>query len=187
MAIPSKVLGGAELVDAGGVLRKVGLEQGLRVADFGCGGRAYFTLQAAKLVGRDGIVYAIDILKSSLKAVDDLARFYNLRNTKAIWADLEVLGSTKIDKESLDFVIITNLFFQTKKHQTIWQEAFRTLKPGSKVFVSDWNKTASPLGPPLSLRIDPGKIKKTAQENGFSLIEEFLAGPYHFGLIFVRK
>lgn len=187
MELSSKISGGAELVDAEAVLKRAGLEQDMKVADFGCGARAYFTLQAAKLVGRDGLVYAIDILKSALKSVQDLARFYNLKNIQVIWADLEVPGSTKIENESLDFVIITNLFFQTKKHREIWQEAARVLKGGAKVFVADWGRTASPIGPPLKIRADAGEIKRVAQENGFSLIDEFPAGPYHFGLVFVKR
>jgi len=187
MEITSKVLGGAELIDAEGVLKKSGLEANMKVGDFGCGGRAYFALQAAKLVGKDGLVYAIDILKAHLKSVDDLARFYNFKNIKTVWADLEIPGSTKIESGSLDFVIITNLFFQTKKHQEIWQEVARVLKTGGKVFVADWGRAASPIGPPIEMRTDVGKIKNMAQNYQFSLIDEFPAGPYHFGLVFVKE
>ncbi|MFN3301662.1 MAG: class I SAM-dependent methyltransferase [Patescibacteria group bacterium] len=187
MVIISKIPGGAELMNAEEVLKKAGLEGGMKVADFGCGYRAYFSLQAARMVGKDGLVYAIDILKTALRSVEDLAKFYNFKNIKTIWADLEVFKATKIEDNSIDFIIITNLFFQTKEHKTILKEAVRILKNGGKVFIADWGKTASPLGPPFHLRVDAEKIKKLAQEVGLILEKEFPAGPYHFGLVFVKR
>jgi len=187
MVLISKIPGGAELINAEEVLKKAGLEAGMKVADFGCGGRAYFTLQSARLVGKEGFVYAIDILKQKLKSTEELAKFYNFKNIKTVWADLEVPGSTKIENDSIDFVLIINLFFQTKKHLEILKEASRILKNKGKVFVADWGKIASPLGPPVKMRVDPEKIKKIAEEVGFSLEKEFSAGPYHFGLVFVKK
>lgn len=187
MVIISKIPGGAELMNAEEVLKKAGVEEGMKVADFGCGARAYFSLQAAKLVGKNGTVYAIDILKTALRSTEDLAKFYNLKNIKTVWADLEVPGSTKIKDESIDFIIITNLFFQTKAHETILKEAFRILKKEGKVFVADWERIASPFGPPVRLRPKPEKIKKLAEEIGLVLEKEFRAGPYHFGLVFLKK
>jgi ubiquinone/menaquinone biosynthesis C-methylase UbiE len=187
MVIVSKIPGGAELMNAEEVLKKAGLIGGMTVADFGCGGRAYFTLNAARLVGKNGLVYAIDILKTALRSAEDLAKFYNLSNVRTIWADLEVFGSTKIEAESVDFIIITNLFFQTKKHEVILKEAFRILKKNGIVFIADWVKTATPLGPPVKMRVDPEKIKEIASNVGLTFEKEFQAGPYHFGMVFVKK
>ncbi len=187
MIFVSKIPGGAELMNAKEVLKGAGLEGEMKVADFGCGGRAYFSLQAARLVGKNGLVYAIDILKTALRSTEDLAKFYNLSNIKTVWADLEVFGSTKIESNSIDFVIITNLFFQTKKHEVFMKEAFRILKSGGKVFVADWKKTSTPLGPPIKMRVTPEKVKEIASQIGFILEKEFEAGPYHFGLVFIKR
>jgi ubiquinone/menaquinone biosynthesis C-methylase UbiE len=187
MAISPKILGGAELVDADQILENLGLSEKMQVADFGCGGRAYFALHSAKLVGPNGLVYAIDILKANLQSVEDLARFYNLKNIKTIWADLEVLGSSKIPSNSVDLVIIANLLFQTRKHKEIFQEAHRVLKNEGKILLIEWKKTASPLGPPVEMRVDPVQVKKMIQENNFKLEKEFDAGPYHFGMVLIKS
>jgi len=187
MVISPKILGGAELVDADKILQELGIAEGMKVADFGCGGRAYFTLHTAKLIGKNGVVYAIDILKANLQSVEDLAKFYGFKNIKIIWADLEVPGSAKIESSTLDLVIITNLFFQTKKHKEIFKEAQKNLKYGGKIFVTDWKRIASPLGPPLEMRVSPEQIKKIAAEINLELEKEFETGPYHFGLVFVKK
>lgn len=187
MIISPKILGGAELVDADQILKEAGLAEKMQVADFGCGGRAYFALHSAKLVGPNGLVYAIDILKANLQSVEDLAKFYNFRNIRTVWADLEVAGSTKISSSSVDLVIIANLLFQTRRHKEIFQEAHRILKKDGKVLLVEWKKTASPLGPPIEMRIDINQVKKVVQENNLKLEKEFEAGPYHHGLIFSKN
>lgn len=187
MIISPKILGGAELVDADKILQELGIAERMKIADFGCGGRAYFTLHAAKLIGKEGLVYAIDILKGNLQSVEDLAKFYGLKNVKTIWADLEMIGSTKIVSSTIDLVIITNLFFQTKKHREIFKEAQRVLKSDGKIFVADWKKISSPLGPPVEMRISPEQIKKTVEGTCLKIEKEFEAGPYHFGLVFLKK
>lgn len=187
MVLPSKIPGGAELMNAEEVLKTAGIAEKMQVADFGCGAKGHFTLQAARLVGKDGFIYSFDILKSVLQSVINLARLHGLKNIEPRWADLEVYQSTKLRSETIDFIIITNLFFQTKKHEVILKEANRILKKNGRVFLADWGKTASPLGPPVELRVDVEKIKKLAEEIGFVLEKEFQAGPYHFGLVFVKK
>ena len=68
----------------------------------------------------------------------------------------------------------------------IIEEAKRLLKSQAKLLVIDWLKTATPFGPSVEKRIDPLKVKETANKIGLNLIEEFQAGPYHFGLIFQK-
>jgi ubiquinone/menaquinone biosynthesis C-methylase UbiE len=187
MIISPKILGGAELVDADQILKDMGMAEKMQVADFGSGGRAYFALHSAKMVGPHGLVYAIDILKANLQSVEDLARFYNFKNIKTVWADLEVPGSTKIADATIDIVVIANLLFQTRKHKEILQEAHRVLKNNGKLLLVEWKKIASPLGPPVEMRLDINQIKKVVQENSFKLEKEFDAGPYHFGLVLIKN
>jgi len=187
MIISPKVVGGAELVDADQILQDMGMAEKMQVADFGSGGRAYFALHSAKMVGPAGLVYAIDILKGNLQAVEDLARFYNFKNIKTVWADLEVPGSTKIQDSTIDIVVIANLLFQTRKHKEIVQEAHRVLKKDGKLLLIEWKKINSPLGPPVEMRLDTNQVKKFIQENNFKLEKEFDAGPYHFGLILIKN
>jgi ubiquinone/menaquinone biosynthesis C-methylase UbiE len=179
--------GGKELIDARSLLEKMGIGEKMVVADLGCGKRAYFSLQAAKLVGSFGLVYAVDVLKTALKNVISMANLFGVANIKTVWADLEVFGATKILDQTIDLVIINNVLFQASKSEIILQEAGRILKKGGKLLVTDWKKTLIPFGPSAENRIDPEKIKNQAQGVGLILIDEFEAGPYHFGLIFEKR
>jgi len=184
--LPLKIPGGNELMDAKKVLEKIGLKEGDVVADLGCGGKGYFSLQAAKLVGNRGMVYAVDILKSVLRNVEKEAKFDNLYNLKAIWSNLEIVGSTKIKHESLDFSLLINILFQTEKHFEVIKESVRLLKAGGKLVVIDWKATAATFGPPPEMKVPLEEIRNFAKQLGLKEEESFEAGKFHYGIIFVK-
>jgi ubiquinone/menaquinone biosynthesis C-methylase UbiE len=168
------------------VFKKMGLEEGMAVGDLGCGNLAYYATGAAKIVGKNGLVYAVDILKTALNAVATRAKNEGLGNLKTIWSNLEVFGATTIPANSLDAIFIHNVMFQSTKHDGFIKEAMRLLKPKGKLMIVDWKKISAPFGPPVDSRPDPEKVKALAAQNGLKLNEEFDAGPYHWGMIFVR-
>jgi len=182
-----KVPGGKELIDARLLLEKAGITEGMIVADLGCGRRGYFTLQAAKLIGPDGLVYAVDVVKSALENVNSMANLFGIPNIKTLWADLEIPQATKISNESIDLAMINNVFFQTKKNDLIIKEASRILKKNSKLLVTDWKKTQAPFGPPVQDRVGPEQVKIDAQKYSLTLKKEIKAGPYHYALIFIKN
>lgn len=180
------ISGGKELINPETLLSKVGIKQGMKIADLGCGTTGRFCIPAAKLTGNTGVVYIIDILKSVLNEVSRKARLEGVNNIKAIWANLEIFGSTKIKNDFIDVATLINILFQSKEHKNILKEAYRILKINGKLLVVDWKQTAIPFGPPLIDRVKPEAIKKIARELNFQLIEEFSAGQYHYGLIFSK-
>lgn len=165
------------------ILKEINAKEEMIIADFGCGS-GFFTLPAAQWVGENGIVYAVDIQKSSLERIENQAKDLGANNIKFVWADLEIFGSTKILQESVDRIIIVNLFFQTKKQKQILEEAKRILKKDGKILILDWKTSGISFGPKISLRISEEETQKIANEVGFALERIFEAGEYHYGLIF---
>ena len=181
------ISGGNELLDAPQILTKeLGLESSKIVGDFGCGGAAYFSLAAAKLVGDQGQVYAIDVMKTVLSSAESKARMHNLYNIKTVWSDIEVFGATDIAENSLDYAFLVNVLFQSKKHDDIFKEVARLMKSGSKLLVIDWDRAATTFAPADEDKVDPDRLKQIASDNSLALEKEFKAGQYHFGLIFKK-
>lgn len=174
--------GGNELIKTD-IFKLAGIEEGMNVADLGCGNLGYFSLPAARIVGKNGTVYAVDILKSVLESVATLAKEQGLDNVKTIWSNLEILGATKIPAASIDVAFVINMLFQSAKDDLVLKEAVRLVKPGGKVIVVDWKRIDAPFGPPLADRTKPEEIKQFALTAGLKLLEEFEAGPYHYGLL----
>lgn len=183
----NKIPGGKEVIDSLKLLERLGIEEKMQVADLGCGRRGYFSLQAAKMVGELGRVYAVDVIPSALENVQSMANLFGVNNLKTVWADLEVVGGTKIPDQNIDLAMVNNVFFQTKKDDLILKEATRILKRGGKLLVTEWKKIKTPFGPPPENRVSPEEIKNNAKNCGLSLCEEFEAGPYHYALIFIKK
>lgn len=171
-----------------GILKKLDIKQGDVIADLGTGREGRMALAAAKLVGEEGVVYAVDIVKTILPAVLTKAAIYGLKNIRTVWSNLEVVGAAKaISDNSVDVAFLVTVLFQSRKHKEILQEAYRMLKPGARLCCVDWKPNEeSPLGPAENMRVSPEAIKPLALELGLRLQEEFNAGQCHWGLIFVK-
>ncbi|PIP29456.1 hypothetical protein COX27_01375, partial [Candidatus Kuenenbacteria bacterium CG23_combo_of_CG06-09_8_20_14_all_36_9] len=114
------VPGGTELLNPSDLIKnKLGVFYGAKVADLGCGGAGFFALQNAEVVGPNGLVYAVDVLKSALANVEARAKISGFKNIKTVWSNLEKYGATKINNESVDFTLLINILFQNKNHLEI--------------------------------------------------------------------
>ncbi len=174
------------VLDARSLLEEAGLEEKMKIADLGCGSRGYFAIQAAKLISEDGLVYAVDIIKSALQNVKNTADLFGITNLRIVWADLEVPGASKIPKESIDLAMLNNMLFQNEKIDEIMKEASRILKEQGKLLITEWKKTKAPLGPPLENRLSVEEAKNYAEKAGLQFQKELEAGPYHYALIFIK-
>lgn len=169
------------------IIHQAGVGYGDVVGDLGCGGMGYFTLQAAKAVGDKGQVYAVDVLKNVLKSVWTKVKLEGLTNVRMVWSNLEILGATKIRESSLDFALLVNTLFQTKKHEAVITEATRLLKKGGKLVIVDWKKMSTPFGPQTEDRVSEDEIKGIVEKLGYSLEKTLDTGPYHFLLEYIKK
>jgi len=167
------------------IIEQSGIGAGMQVADFGCG-QGDFSLAAAKIVGPDGKVHAIDIQDSALSSMRSKARIEGALNINLVKGNLEVPGASGCADASQDAVILTNLLFQTEKRAEIVREALRILKPGGIAVFVDWKKEA-PLGPMRNLRIEKTAIEQLIAQEGFVLQQNIEAGAFHFGMIFMKR
>ncbi len=183
-----KQAGGNQLLNPKDILEKIAeLSYGQTVAGLGCGPKAYFSFQAARIVGDKGLVYAVDVLKEVLSSVESHAKSNGFDNVKTIWSDLEIYGATKIPENSIDLVMLINVLYQSANIPNILKEATRLIKKEGKILIIDWMGIGTPLGPQGSKRVDPNYIKGLSDALNLSLLKEFQAGQYHFGLIFKKK
>lgn len=178
---------GSSFLHPENILAKAGLAPGKTVVDIGCGG-GYFVIAAARIVGDEGMVYGIDILKGALSSVNSKARMDGLSNVTTIWSDVEVAGGAKeIRNRSVDYVLLIQLLSQTTDHKAILEKVDRIIKEHGTVVVVDWQKNNLNIGPTEQSLIPPDTIKSLFVEAHYSFRREIETGPYHFGLIFEKK
>jgi ubiquinone/menaquinone biosynthesis C-methylase UbiE len=180
------ITGGNSLLDVNMVLTKIGLTEGMRLADLGCGASGHFVFPSARIVGPRGKVYAVDIMKIVLESINKRKRQENLQNMETVWSNLEVYNATDIESASLDIALLINTLYQSPKRKEIVREAGRLVKKDGRLVVIEWKNVSSPIGPPANDRVNKNNLVQFAKTQRLNLEEEFFAGSYHYGLIFVK-
>lgn len=114
------------------ILQEARICWGDTVLDFGCGPGSY-SLLAAQMVGSKGSVYALDIQPLALEIVSKEALARSLINLHTIRSDCR----TGLSSETVDVVLLYDVFHMFSQPQAILQELHRVLKPGGRLSVSD--------------------------------------------------
>jgi len=172
----------AKFANPQAIVDQLEINVGMAVADFGCGA-GFFSLPIAKKVGDEGKVYALDVLPDKLESVESQAKTLNLNNIITQRVNLEVLGGSKLEAESVDWVIMKDILFQNKGKDKILAEAKRILKKGGQTLVIEWNKEDTNIGPEKELRIFKETIVELARKNDWTINKEIEVGTFHYGLI----
>jgi ubiquinone/menaquinone biosynthesis C-methylase UbiE len=137
------------------------VKEGSVVADVGCAS-GYFTLRLAELVGPEGKVYAVDLNKKCIRALEkrvEKGGYRNIESHASSAADLSF-----IEDSSVDFVLASGLLCSMPHDRQLFvSEIKRILKPTGHAYLS------LGAGPPF------GFVDRTEWENileGFRLEQE---------------
>ena len=166
-------------------IEALGVEPGMRIADFGSGSGAYVLAIAEILHGR-GSIYAVDIQKDLLRRIKNEATRRSLE-VEVVWGDLEEAGGSKIADGALDLVLISNLLFQVKKREQILKEAVRVLRGNGRVAVIDWSESFGGMGPHPEDVCTKEDALMHARTTSLTFVKEFDAGAHHYGLLFRKS
>lgn len=170
-----------KFLDPAAIIAQLDVQAGSVAADFGCG-PGYFSLPFAKAVGTEGRVYSFDILPQALETVVSSSKNLGITNIETKRVNLEKENGSKLENESVDWVILKDVLFQNQKKDVIISEAYRVLKEGGKMIVVEWNQTQG-IGPDMHLRVNENEIKRMLEERGFSFEKEVAAGNFHYAFV----
>jgi len=109
-------------------LRKVGVKNAQKVLDFGAR-VGHYSIPAAIIVGKAGLVYALDKEQDTLIELQRKAQRLNLRNIRII----NTTGSVTLacETESIDIVLVYDVlhYFNPNERKQLYLEIFRVLRP----------------------------------------------------------
>jgi len=114
------------------ILEEVGIKAGFHVLDYGCGPGSYI-VPLAKLVGKSGKIYALDVHPLAIQAVQRLASRNRLENIQTILSD----SKTELPPNSVDLVLLYDILHDLDNASGVLAELDRILKPKGVLSVSD--------------------------------------------------
>ena len=175
---------GSVLLDSKKILKEIGLRPGDKVADFGAGRTGHFVFPASQIVGDEGTVYAVDIVKDVLAMIDGRRKLFGILNLHTVWGDFEREGGVRIKDQSLDWVLVVNNVWCVKDLGVLAHEIKRVMKPGGSILVVDWSRRANnPAAPPKDQRKEAMEIEARFLKEGIIKDRELMVNDTHWGLV----
>lgn len=115
-------------------LRDIGIKNGQDILDFGCG-VGHYTIPAAKIVGNEGKVYAIDKDSYVLNQLMRLTESESLKNVIPIKTSEGL--TIDLDDEFIDAVFLYDVlhYMNTEERRQLYSEVFRVLKTDALLLV----------------------------------------------------
>lgn len=172
----------SKFINPSSIIAQTPLSRGMVVADLGCGS-GFYVLPAAQLVGSEGIVYAVDVQENKLAATSSIANQFGYKNVKVVKADLSK-PILEIPEGTVDLVVIGNILHEITNKEALLKNAYRLLSSNSGVLVVEWKKQLTPLGPPITKRIDQTALEVMLMQSGFQKVSELEADGYHYAVLF---
>ncbi len=159
------------------ILEKVPLKENMVVCDLGCGSGGW-AVPLAKML-KTGVIYAVDILDSAISALNARIEREKIVNIRPILADVE--KGVKIASNTIDFVLLSNILFESDDKESILKETYRLLKPQGIALIVDW-KSDSPVG--IKERVVSfDELRLLLNKLGFKVEKEFDAGKFHWAML----
>lgn len=167
------------------IMDVLGVADGSVVADLGAGG-GWFTVQLARRVGPNGIVYAQDIQPQMIEAINRRVQLEGLANVRT------VLGTPTDPKlpTGLDAVLIVDAYHEMDEPsrpqviQDLLRSINRALKPQGRIGIVDFLPGGGGPGPAAEDRVKPDTIIATVEAAGLRLQARESIPPFQYLLVF---
>jgi ubiquinone/menaquinone biosynthesis C-methylase UbiE len=118
-------------------VKKFGIKQGMTVVDYSCSLGSY-TKEMAELVGRGGTVYAVDINRLAIEAVERKVAKYKLSNVRLILEPMLTTGyDSTLSNRLADMVCALGKLSIIKQPTAFFEELRRITKDDGTLIIDD--------------------------------------------------
>lgn len=156
-------------------LTRLGLVDGMTFADIGAG-TGIFTTAAAEITHAQ--VWAIDPSAGMREILASKKSALALDN-------VEILPDvSNLPEQSVDLALLCTVLHEIDTQETFLEEIAKRLKPAGKLAVIEFHKSASPFGPPTSIRLSPDETALLASAARLVERERFTLGENFYCVCF---
>ncbi len=144
------------------VMDELGIKPGSSVADIGAGS-GWFTVRAARRVGKEDSVYAVEINRSYVRHIRNRAKKEKLTNVKTV---LGKPDDPLLPPRSVDVVMLLKTYHEVAKPVALLRKLREAMRPGGRLGIIDKNGIGTDHG------LNADVVIKEAAQAGFALVEQ---------------
>ena len=152
------------------VLNALDLKAGDVFLDLGCGPGDY-AIEASRIVGNSGFVYALDKWQYLVDSLRKEADSKGLKNIKAVVSD--ITGPLPIKDGCVDVCLMATVLHipaVARRMRAVFSEVRRVLKTSGRLVIIECKKEDMPFGPPKNMRVSPEELENAISECGFEKV-----------------
>ena len=168
------------------LLRELGLQPGMAVADIGAG-TGYYARRIAPLVGSGnsgGLVYATDVQPEMMKMLEDGAKKAGLTNIKPVLGGLQ---SVNLPGSSIDLALMVDVYHELEYPFEVLDSLVRALKPGGRIAFVEY-RLEDPRVPIKPLhKMSEAQVRKEASVHALVWERTAHTLPWQHVVIFRKK
>jgi ubiquinone/menaquinone biosynthesis C-methylase UbiE len=160
----------------------LGIGDGSVVADLGAGS-GWFTIRLASRVGPNGRVFAEDIQRPMIQAINVRLESLGIKNVRT------VLGTASDPRlpAPVDAVLIVDAYHEMEQPVMLLRNVAKSLKPSGRIGIVNFTKEGGGPGPAMEERVDPERVISDAQAAGLTLRARETFLKYEYLLVFEKS
>jgi len=152
------------------IMDALGIADGSKVADIGPGA-GWFTIQLARRVGPNGVVYAEDIQRPMLEAIRRRVSREGLRNVQPV---LGTETDPNLPTRVLDAALMVDVYPEIDDRVTFLRNLARALKPNGRIGIVNYKPGQGGPGPSSDknegVRVDSAAVEADARAAGLGVL-----------------
>ena len=159
------------------------IAKGSAVADIGAGS-GYMTIKLAKKVGAEGKVIATDIQPGMIDLLNKRLAKSKITNVTTV---LGTQDDPRLPIESLDLVLMVDVYHELSQPQQMLQRLREALKPGGRLVLLEYRKEDPTIPIRFEHKMSVAEARMEVEAEGFTLAKVDEALPRQHILIFTPK
>lgn len=164
------------------MITNLGVKPGMTICDMGCG-NGFYSLQLAKMVGKEGKILAVDIQPEMLKLLGKRAAAAGLENIEPIRGELH---DPKLPEGTVDMILLVDVYHEFSHPEHMLRAMRKALSPDGVCVLLEYREE-DPMVPIKPLhKMSKKQIRKEWLPAGFKLVKEFDGLPWQHMMFFAK-